>query len=141
MFLKISQKNLQENTWHKWFPVNLEKFLRTPFYIKHFRWLLLLVLSTHPLNTSLCTSAWITGTCYMHREMSETLRGSFIVTKRKNDFHLFFFVASKIYLSWEHCSIPSNDFSGYLDYSFSSKYSSCYIQKQSPETFYEKRCS
>ena len=27
--------------WHRCFPVNLSKFLRTPFFIEHLRWLLL----------------------------------------------------------------------------------------------------
>ena len=62
MFLEISQ-NSQENTcarvffkkiaglrpatllkkrlWHRCFPVNFAKFLRTPFLTEHFRWLLL----------------------------------------------------------------------------------------------------
>ena len=25
--------------WHRCFPVNIAKFLRTPFFIEHFRWL------------------------------------------------------------------------------------------------------
>ena len=29
--------------WHRCFPVNVAKFLRTSFYVEHFRWLLLLV--------------------------------------------------------------------------------------------------
>ena len=56
VFLEILQ-NLQENTrvrtsllikllkkkpWHRCFPVNLAKFVRTPFLIEHLRWLLLL---------------------------------------------------------------------------------------------------
>ena len=54
MFLKVLQ-NWQENTWsesrpatlvkkrlwHRYFPVNFTKFLRTPFLTKHFRWRLL----------------------------------------------------------------------------------------------------
>ena len=63
VFLEISQ-NLQENTcarasfliklrasgtgtgvskrlWHRCFPVNFVKFLRTPFFTEHLRWLLL----------------------------------------------------------------------------------------------------
>ena len=63
MFLKISQ-NFQENIcarvsfliklrglraatllkkklWHKCFPMNFAKYLRTPFFTEHFRWLLL----------------------------------------------------------------------------------------------------
>ena len=54
MFLEILQ-NSQENTcardsffitllkkslWHRWFPVNFAKFLRTPFFAEHLRWLL-----------------------------------------------------------------------------------------------------
>ena len=63
VFLEISQ-NSQENTyarvsffnkvaglrsttllkkrlWHRCFPVNFVRFLRTPFFIEHLRWLLL----------------------------------------------------------------------------------------------------
>ena len=64
MFFKISQ-NSHENTcarvsfliklqalatllkkrlWHRWFPVNFVKFLRTLLFIEHFWWLLLLIL-------------------------------------------------------------------------------------------------
>ena len=32
---------LKKRLWHKCFPVNFEKFLRTPFFIEHLRWLLL----------------------------------------------------------------------------------------------------
>ena len=63
MFFKISQ-NSHENTcarvsfliklqalatllkkrlWHKWFPVNFVKFLRTTLFIEHLWWLLLLI--------------------------------------------------------------------------------------------------
>ena len=57
VFLEISQ-NSQENTcarasfletllnkklWHRCFPVNFAKFLRTPFLTEHLRWLLLKV--------------------------------------------------------------------------------------------------
>ena len=64
MFLEISQ-NSQENTcalvlvsglspatllkkrfWHKRIPVNFAKFLRTPFFIEHLWWLLLLALTS-----------------------------------------------------------------------------------------------
>ena len=32
---------LKKRLWHKCFPVNFAKFLRTPFFTEHFRWLLL----------------------------------------------------------------------------------------------------
>ena len=32
---------LKKRLWHRYFPVNFEKFLRTPFLIEHLRWLLL----------------------------------------------------------------------------------------------------
>ena len=32
---------LKKRLWHRCFPVNFEKFLRTPFIIEHLRWLLL----------------------------------------------------------------------------------------------------
>ena len=54
VFLEI-QQNSQENTcsrvsfskkrlWHRCFPVNFVKFLRTPFFAEHLQWLLLLFL-------------------------------------------------------------------------------------------------
>ena len=46
VFLEIPQ-NLQENNcarvWHRCFPVNFAKLLRTPFLTEHLRWLLLLM--------------------------------------------------------------------------------------------------
>ena len=32
---------LKKRLWHKWFPENFAKFLRTLFFIEHLRWLLL----------------------------------------------------------------------------------------------------
>ena len=32
---------LKKRLWHKWFPVNFAKFLRTPFLREHLRWLLM----------------------------------------------------------------------------------------------------
>ena len=32
---------LKKTLWHRCFPVNFEKFLRTPFFAEHLRWLLL----------------------------------------------------------------------------------------------------
>ena len=32
---------LKKGLWHRCFPVNFAKFLRTPFYIEHLWWLLL----------------------------------------------------------------------------------------------------
>ena len=32
---------LKKRLWHKCFSMNFEKFLRTPFFIEHLRWLLL----------------------------------------------------------------------------------------------------
>ena len=54
VFSEISQSSL-ENTcarvsfllkkrlWHRFFPVNFEKFLKTPFFIEHLWWLLLAI--------------------------------------------------------------------------------------------------
>ena len=39
--------------WHKCFLVNFEKFLRTPFFIEHFRWLL-----PHMLLTCQISKSW-----------------------------------------------------------------------------------
>ena len=40
LFLKISQSS-HENAWHRCFPVNFAKFLRTFFLTEHIRWLFL----------------------------------------------------------------------------------------------------
>ena len=32
---------LKKSLWHRCFPVNFAKFLRTPFFTEHIRWLLL----------------------------------------------------------------------------------------------------
>ena len=37
---------LKKGPWHRCFPVNIEKFLRTPFLTEHLRWLLLNLFST-----------------------------------------------------------------------------------------------
>ena len=49
VFLEISQ-NSQENKsfWHRCFPVNFAKFLRTPCFIEHLWWLFLLVQNPGP---------------------------------------------------------------------------------------------
>ena len=36
---------LEKRPWHKCFPVNFAKFLRTPFFIEHLWWLLLFILN------------------------------------------------------------------------------------------------
>ena len=55
-------QNSQENTcarasflikkrlWYRCFPVNFAKFIRTPFHIKHLRWLLLFIDGAIPLR-------------------------------------------------------------------------------------------
>ena len=35
---------LKKRLWHRCFPVNFTKFIRTPFLTEHFQWLLLMVL-------------------------------------------------------------------------------------------------
>ena len=39
---------LKESLWHRCFPVNFAKFLRTPFFTKHLQWLLLIQKHTLP---------------------------------------------------------------------------------------------
>ena len=39
---------LKKRLWHRCFPVNFEKFLRTPLFTEHFRWLLLYFYSCFP---------------------------------------------------------------------------------------------
>ena len=51
---------LEKRLWHRYFPVNFEKFLRTPFYIEHLWWLLLfftsLLLVLFIVGIALCTN-------------------------------------------------------------------------------------
>ena len=42
---------LKKRPWHRCFPVNLVKFLRTPFYIHHLRWLLLQINASYHKQT------------------------------------------------------------------------------------------
>ena len=37
----VLQTLLKKSLWHRCFPVNIAKILRTPFFIEHLRWLLL----------------------------------------------------------------------------------------------------
>ena len=37
---------LKKRLWHRWFPVNFAKFLRTPFLIEYLSWLLLYINKT-----------------------------------------------------------------------------------------------
>ena len=39
-FTKFTKKHLCQRVWHRWFPVNFVKFLRTTFFIEHLWWLL-----------------------------------------------------------------------------------------------------
>ena len=73
VFLEISQ-NSQENTcgpkpatllkkklWHRCFPVNFAKFLRTPFLTEYLRWLLLYVhITLFPFSHHFCETLTIT---------------------------------------------------------------------------------
>ena len=36
---------LKKSLWHRCFPVNFAKFLKTPFFTEHLRWLLLFITS------------------------------------------------------------------------------------------------
>ena len=73
---------LKKRLWHKCFPVNFVKFLRTPFFKEHLWWLLLVVFvvlekpnegltkltSTRPIN-------WGHNfTCAFHRDAKQRLR-------------------------------------------------------------------
>ena len=43
---------LKKRLWHSCFPVNFAKFLRTPFFLEHFWWLLLHMGATKATNES-----------------------------------------------------------------------------------------
>ena len=44
---------LKKRFWHRCFPVNFRKFLRTPFYTEHFWWLLLTIHEKDTANEAL----------------------------------------------------------------------------------------
>ena len=47
---------IKERLQHRCFPVKFAKFLRTPFFKEHLRWLLLYILYTHDVTCNL--SRW-----------------------------------------------------------------------------------
>ena len=53
---------LKKRLWHRCFPVNFAKFLRTPFLTDHFRWLLLQI--TCKIFSTQCS---FTDHCLKHR--------------------------------------------------------------------------
>ena len=44
---------LKRRLWNRCFPVNFAKFVRTPIFTEHLRWLLLYVLPHYPSSTTL----------------------------------------------------------------------------------------
>ena len=44
---------LKKRLWPRYFPVNLRKFLRTPFLTEHLRWLLLELMRANNSNETL----------------------------------------------------------------------------------------
>ena len=53
---------LKKRLWHKCFPVKLAKFLRTPFFTEHLRWLLLwFILVTSIVVTCVTWASWFSG--------------------------------------------------------------------------------
>ena len=58
--------SLKNSLWHRRFPVNFAKFLRTPFFIEHLWWLLLAIPSlVTPLDDCLCI-AFVIRTVFPH---------------------------------------------------------------------------
>ena len=55
LFNKVAGRHetlLKKRLWHRCFPVNFAKFLRTPFLIEHLWWLLLFIDGVIPLRNS-----------------------------------------------------------------------------------------
>ena len=50
MSLFLMKLQVSERLWHRYFPVDFTKFLRTSFLITHLRWLLLLLLLLEHMN-------------------------------------------------------------------------------------------
>ena len=66
---------LKKRHWHRRFAVNFAKFLRTPFYIEHFRWLLLNVKLLNKMKKIVKQ---------VSRETSSTNLAFFSITLRKD---------------------------------------------------------
>ena len=45
---------LEKRPWHRCFPVNFAKFLRTPFFTEHLWWVLLGFISWNTFNNQIC---------------------------------------------------------------------------------------
>ena len=69
VFLEILQNFFKKRLWHKCFPVNFAKFLRTPFSIEHLWWLFLkthcllghlwLAKKTNSMELNLLRGQWV----------------------------------------------------------------------------------
>ena len=49
---------ITKRLWHRYFPVNFAKFLRTPFFIEHFWWLLLNIRFSSEMYFTNLDNAW-----------------------------------------------------------------------------------
>ena len=70
---------LKKRLWHMCFPVNVVKFLRTPFYTEHLWWLLLKIVLLHMNGLTK-----IILRCKAEQKLCTFVRGT--DTKHKNDF-------------------------------------------------------
>ena len=57
VFLGVLRPRLKKRLWHRCFPVNFVKFLRTSFFTEHLRWLIL-VITVNLLLTSRIVKMW-----------------------------------------------------------------------------------
>ena len=57
VFLGVLRPRLKKRLWHRCFPVNFVKFLRTSFFAEHLRWLIL-VITVNLLLTSRIVKMW-----------------------------------------------------------------------------------
>ena len=58
---------LKKRIWHRCFPVNFEKFLRTSFFIEHLRWLLLWG-TKYWLKSKIKSKQWFWGSAFTSKE-------------------------------------------------------------------------
>ena len=58
---------LKKKPWHRCFPVNFSKFLRTPFVTEHLRWLLLKT----PVNQPIFREEYVNLQLYYSRTFSQ----------------------------------------------------------------------
>ena len=112
VFLEISQKitgkDLCQRLWHRCFLVNFTKFLRTPFFTEHLRWLLLKNDEYDYLQV--CLYRWLpkVNAIYLRvHQMNRTIQAH-IIPRKKYRILTFLFLRNIISLQNNDSTITSS---------------------------------